>query len=123
MDAPKKIGVVGPCSAGKSALIAGLKERGYFAKHIAQEHSYIAEMWQKISNPDLLIYLDVSFEIALERRWMNWTRAEFEAQCKRLRHARSNAHFYLHTDPLSSNEVLKHVMAFLKDAGIEPDRS
>ena len=57
MDSPK-IGVVGPCAAGKTTLIAGLRNHGYTAKHIAQEHSYVPAMWQLLTNPDILIYLD-----------------------------------------------------------------
>ncbi len=56
------IGVVGPCGAGKSSLVAGLKAEGFLVRHIAQEHSYVPDMWKRLSNPDILIYLDVSYE-------------------------------------------------------------
>jgi dephospho-CoA kinase len=36
-----RIGVVGPCAAGKTTLVAALKNRGYEVHHIAQEHSYV----------------------------------------------------------------------------------
>jgi len=32
--------------------------------HIAQEHSYVPYMWKRITNPDLLIYLNASFEVS-----------------------------------------------------------
>ena len=54
------IGVVGVCASGKSTLIKGLKERGFNARHIAQEHSYVKDMWKRITNPDLLVFLDDS---------------------------------------------------------------
>ncbi|HUH98473.1 MAG TPA: hypothetical protein VLZ89_14000, partial [Anaerolineales bacterium] len=62
------IGVVGPCGSGKSTLIAGLEREGWRCRHIAQEHSYVPYMWQRITHPDLLIYLQASFEISTRRR-------------------------------------------------------
>ncbi|MBN1486515.1 MAG: hypothetical protein JW981_02660, partial [Anaerolineae bacterium] len=54
------IGIVGPCSAGKSSLARELRHRGYRVKEIRQEHSAVPSMWQRITNPDILLYLDVS---------------------------------------------------------------
>ncbi|MBI3737884.1 MAG: hypothetical protein HY258_02430, partial [Chloroflexi bacterium] len=67
------IGIVGPCGAGKSTLTAGLEREGFHCRHIAQEHSYVPSMWQKITNPDLLIFLNSSFEVSTRRRRLNWT--------------------------------------------------
>ena len=53
------IGVVGPCSAGKSVLARRLRARGFHVKEIRQEHSCVPDMWQRITNPALLVYLDV----------------------------------------------------------------
>jgi hypothetical protein len=36
---------------------------GYQARHITQEHSYVLDMWKKLVNPGILIYLDVSLTI------------------------------------------------------------
>ena len=72
------IGVVGPCGSGKSTLIAGLEREGYTCRHIAQEHSYVPSMWRKITNPDVLIYLNASFEKCTQRRKLNWTEADYE---------------------------------------------
>jgi deoxyadenosine/deoxycytidine kinase len=107
------IGVVGPCTAGKSTLIAGLRQQGYQVRHIAQEHSFAPEMWQKITHPDILIYLDVSYPVSLTRRSLNWSPKEYEAQQFRLRHARQNADLYLHTDPLTIPQVLETVLSFI----------
>lgn len=110
-----KIGVVGPCSAGKSTLVKGLQVRGYpDARPIAQEHSYVSDMWQRITNPDVLIYLEVSFENAQKRRWLNWSPEEYEEQLRRLEHARQHAQLHIDTNPLSVEEVLEVVMRFLE---------
>lgn len=108
-----KIGIVGPCGAGKSTLAAGLKKYGYEVRHIAQEHSYVATMWRKITNPDILIFLDVSYELTKIRRRLNWTEAEFAEQHYRLRDARQNANLYIETDPLTPAQVLQQVLQFL----------
>lgn len=107
------IGIVGPCAAGKSTLISSLAEHSIAARHIAQEHSYVKNMWQRITNPDILIYLDVSFLESLRRRPMNWDENEFIEQVKRLEHARQHADFYLNTDPLTPQQVFERVMNFL----------
>jgi deoxyadenosine/deoxycytidine kinase len=109
-----KIGIVGPCAAGKTTLIASLKQAGYEARHIAQEHSYVSDMWQRLTNPDVLIYLDVSYPLTLQRRKINWTIEEYEIQLERLRHARLNADLYIQTDGLEPQAVLEQVLAFLK---------
>lgn len=108
------IGVVGPCAAGKTTLIRGLRALGYQAKHIAQEHSYAPQMWQKIANPDVLVYLDVSFPLTIQRRKLDWTIQEYTEEVHRLRHARQHAHCYINTDDLSPEEVLHQVLAYLK---------
>jgi len=110
-----KIGIVGPCAAGKSTLVAGLKARGILAHHIAQEHSYVPAMWRKITNPDLLIYLDVSYESSLRRRHLDWTPAEYEEQLRRLAHARQHADLIVDTDHLTPTEVLAEVLRFLEN--------
>lgn len=108
------IGVVGPCGAGKSTLVDGLDARGYSTRHIAQEHSYVQDMWQRITNPDVLIFLQVSFEISQGRRPMNWNEAEYDEQQRRLSHALEHADLILDTDQLSIQEVLEQVLAFLE---------
>jgi len=108
------IGIVGPCGAGKSTLIERLDELGYTTRHIAQEHSYVRTMWQRITNPDVLIFLQVSFAVSQERRPMNWNVAEYEEQQRRLSHALEHADLVLDTDQLSIQEVLERVVNFLQ---------
>lgn len=107
------IGVVGPCGAGKTSLIDGLTSHGYPTRHIAQEHSYVKDMWQRLSNPDLLVFLNVSYEVSQRRRPMNWTVADYQEQQHRLSHAHEHADLYLETDNLSIQEVLEQVLAFI----------
>ena len=100
------IGVVGPCAAGKSTLVASLRSKGYIGKHIAQEHSYVKDMWRRITNPDILVFLDVSFEESYQRRKMDWSKADYEEQQSRLSHARQHANIYVDTSAHSIGEVL-----------------
>ncbi|MDD5369601.1 MAG: hypothetical protein PHQ40_10975 [Anaerolineaceae bacterium] len=111
------IGVVGPCASGKSTLIANLKKSGILARHIAQEHSYVADMWQRISHPDVLIFLDVSYSLSKERRSLDWSPADYSEQQHRLRHARQHADLYIDTDPLCPEEVIQTVLWFLNKPG------
>jgi len=110
------IGIVGPCKSGKSNLKNGLETHGYHTHHIAQEHSYSPIMWRKIVNPDILIFLDVSYEKTMERSGMKWTREEYQKQQKRLSDARKHANFYLLTDDLSEREVIQLSLNFLNSS-------
>jgi cytidylate kinase len=107
------IGVVGPCASGKSTLINGLTRRGYRTRHIAQEHSYVKDMWQRLTDPDILVFLDAAYLTTCQRRKLDWTEADWQEQQHRLRHARENADLYLDTDTLSAREVLERVARFI----------
>ena len=109
------IGVVGPCAAGKSTLIAGLTQLGYRTRHIAQEHSYVKDMWQRLTNPDVLVFLDASYPSTIQRRKLDWTEADWQEQQQRLRHARESADLYLDTDSLSAEQVLERVVEFVNN--------
>jgi len=108
------IGVVGPCGAGKSSLVAGLKHRGYLTRHIAQEHSYVPDMWRRLTNPDILIYLDVSYENTVLRRKLDWTFEEYSDQLHRLRHARQYADLYIDTNVMIFEDVIQFVDQFIQ---------
>ena len=109
------IGVVGPCASGKTTLVAALRSKGFYVRHIAQEHSYVRDMWKKMSNPDFLIYLDVSFEESMTRSGSTWTRSIFKNQVERLRHAFKHADLIIETDDLNPDQVLKIVMDKLSE--------
>ena len=108
------IGIVGPCGSGKSTLMAGLERRGYTCRHIAQEHSYVKTMWQRLTNPDILIFLQCSFENSTTRRKLNWLRADHEEQMQRLSHALEHADFVIDTNSLSPDEVLTRALEYLE---------
>lgn len=110
------VGVVGPCGSGKSTLVAGLERAGYACRHIAQEHSYVPYMWQRLTNPDVLIFLEASFAVCTQRRRLTWTEADYQEQLHRLSHARQHAHLIIETDSLSIHEVLDRALAFLGPA-------
>jgi deoxyadenosine/deoxycytidine kinase len=115
------IGVVGPCTAGKSTLIRALQGKYKVAlRHKAQEHSYVQSMWQRINPPDWLIFLDVSYPVSIQRKNLNWTEAEFQEQQRRLAHAREHANLYLMTDDLTPTQVVELVSEFLIQQGIAP---
>ncbi len=107
------IGVVGPCGAGKSSLVSGLKAEGYQVRHIAQEHSYVPDMWRRLTNPDILIYLDVSYENTVQRRRLDWTSDEHAEQQRRLSHARQHADLYLNTNSMTVQEVRDSALSFI----------
>lgn len=110
----RRIAVAGPCAAGKSEVVAALRALGYDARHVAQEHSYVPDMWQRVCKPDALIYLDVSYEAAKRRRITVDCPIDMENQRHRLRHARSHCELYIDTDPLTIEQVLVEVLAFLE---------
>lgn len=119
MDEDRKaiVGLVGPCKSGKTLLKRGLSSLGYPIKHIAQEHSFVQDMWEKIAKPDILIYLDVSFPVTLMRSSLQWHEGEYQEQLRRLTHAREHAHLIIHTDNLTPEQVLAQAVDFL--SGLE----
>ena len=121
-DRPKKkqapntplIAIVGPCVSGKSTLANTLKTQGYNARAISQEHSYVKDMWQRFTQPDVLVYLDVTIEAARQRRKISWGAERLDDQAERLIHARTHADYYLLTDGLSAEQVVARVIQFLE---------
>lgn len=114
--APLRVAVVGPCASGKSTLVAALKAAGYDARHPAQEHSYVKDMWQRLVDPDVLIYLDVSHEAYRRRRPKDDAGPEYlEMQRARLVHAREHADLVVDTSGMMAEEVWNQVAEFLND--------
>ncbi len=109
-----RIGIVGPCAAGKTSLTRRLRNLPYEIRHIAQEHSYVPDMWKRISNPRLLIYLDVSYENTIRRKQLNWTMEEYLEQLHRLSHAREHADLIIDTNNISEDEVCTIALKFIE---------
>lgn len=101
-----QIAIVGPCASGKSTLAAQLRQVGYQARQIVQEHSYVPDMWQVVSQPDILIFLDASFNTCSRRKSLDWGESDYREQRQRLAHARQHCDIYVQTDSLEPGEVL-----------------
>ena len=112
-----KIGLVGVCGAGKTTLTAGLKAYYQNVRQIAQEHSYVPDMWQRLVNPDVLIFLEASYPVTLQRKPFNWTEKEYREQIHRLRHAFKHADIHINTDRCSPDEILDIALAFIAELG------
>lgn len=116
MTAPDRplIAVVGVCASGKSTLAAGLRALGWNARQVLQEHSYVPYMWQRITNPDILIYLDCTLDTTRLRRknpdFPDWMHAN---ERHRLRHARAHCDLYIATDDLTPEEILARALEFV----------
>ena len=54
-----RIAIVGICASGKTTLVRGLREAGYDAYNVAQEHSCIHDFWNK-HHPDVLVMIDAT---------------------------------------------------------------
>ena len=114
-NSPLRVAVVGPCSAGKSTLSPSFTSAGYEARQPAQEHSLVPDMWQRITRPDILVYLDVSYRAArLRRPHIDGGPERLDDQHFRLIHARSHCDYYLDTSELTPLQVRQAVLAFLQ---------
>jgi shikimate kinase len=113
-----KIGIVGPCAAGKTTLERNLVPLGYDAHAIGQEHSQVQTMWREITNPDVLVYLDATLATICARLDVNWEQSYIDEQNHRLAHARAHADFTLVTDELSCEQVAARVIEFLDSVSV-----
>jgi hypothetical protein len=86
---------------------------GISARHIAQEHSYVPDMWLRLTHPKFLVYLHVSYLVSKHRRKLDWSEGDYLEQVRRLAHARQNATLYIDTDPLDPQDVLDVVVSQL----------
>jgi hypothetical protein len=78
-------------------------------------------MWQRFVRPDVLIYLDVSYETARQRRRISWGPEWLAVQRRRLAHARQHCDLYIPTDHQMAEAILAQVLDFL--SGQEPNLS
>ena len=113
------IGITGACGSGKTTLAARLAQHGLRSRAIAQEHSFVPAMWQRLTHPDVLVFLDASFETCTRRRQLNWEPWEYQEQLRRLEHAAQHADLHVDTDRLTPEQVLQ---AVLDGLGLEARR-
>jgi chloramphenicol 3-O-phosphotransferase len=75
----------------------------------------VPDMWRRITDPDLLIYLDVSMDVGAQREGIDapssWWPAEREI---RLAHARQNCDLYVDTTSLTPEQVYARVRSLLE---------
>ena len=115
-----RIAVVGACASGKSVLVSRLCALGYDARQCAQEHSYVGDMWQRLSRPEVLVYLHVSHSVLRRRRRVDFNEDYLQEQLRRLEHSRRHCDVYVDTDDSGEDEVLAKVIAELDDLGLRP---
>jgi len=96
-------------------LVKALRECGYDVKEIMQEHCAAPAMWRQLTNPDVLVYLDVALQVAALREGLarpsSWWQEERDV---RLIHARQHCDLYVDTTNLSPQEVFERVLKFLE---------
>lgn len=115
-----RVVVVGPDAAGKSILVERLRALGYNARCCSQEHSYVPDMWRRLSRPAFLVFLDAHLETIARRRTIDWGQERLDVLHARLAHARAHCDLYLPTDDLTPREIVERVRAALGAVGIEP---
>lgn len=113
-ERPLRVAVVGPCASGKSTLIAALEAAGYEGRHPAQEHSFVPDMWQRLVDPDVLIYLDLNYEALIARRPTFGQPEHLEQEKQRLAHALAHADLVVDTSELTAEEVKECVLSYLR---------
>lgn len=62
-------------------------------------------MWKQLTDPDILIYLEVSYAMTIQRRKLDWSLDEFDEQIRRLADAKEHADIVIDTDSLTAEEV------------------
>lgn len=107
-----RIAIVGVCGSGKSTLERKLRELGFEAFSVAQEHSYVRELW-RAKNPEVVVYLDANLSTIRRRGHATFTRLLLEEERKRLAWARQKADLYIKTDRLTPDQVVGIVLDFL----------
>ena len=66
-----------------------------------------------IAQPDLLVYLDASFQTCCRRKDLNWRQPDYKEQLLRLAHAKDNCDILVQTDGHSEASVLDEVLSRL----------
>lgn len=113
------IKVVGVSASGKSTLVTHLRQAGYNARAVSQEHSNIATLWQQFDRTNLLIYLDSDLDSQRQRRSdVTWEASNLQTEQAYLAHARDHADLRIDTSALAPEMVWRIVQLFLQQQGI-----
>jgi len=113
--------VAGVSAAGKTTLVAALRQLGYNARPVAQEHSEVPDMWQRIRPPRWLLFLDADLPAQGARRPdVNWSEPWRRTELERLEHARGHADLLIDTSSLTADGVLRQAVRFLRLNGVQP---
>lgn len=114
------IKIAGISASGKSTLVKNLRQYGYDARPVSQEHSQTPDMWRRIRPPALLIYLHIDLATQRERRPdVTWDEVWLQIEEERLTHARQHADLILDTRGLSAQEAFMEALTFLQSQGFE----
>jgi deoxyadenosine/deoxycytidine kinase len=109
----RTIVVVGPCAAGKTTLVDALREHGYRAYAVAQEHSVISDLWKR-RNPDVLISLDLDLEEVRRRRSPSWSSDIYARQHERLQPAFAASDLHIDTGEHDIETALRMSLELLE---------
>jgi hypothetical protein len=114
-DTPRIV-IVGVCASGKTVLANTLRQHGYNARSMAQEHSFVPGMWRAHGQPNVLICLDAGPATINARLGRNdFDEAMVAEQRCRLADARAYCDLHLPTDDLTEAQVQERVLAFLRE--------
>lgn len=112
-QSPLRVAIVGPCASGKSTLVAMLRQHGYEAYVVAQEHSVVPGLWNH-QHPDRLIALTTDLKTIRNRRGSEWPEAIYRAQIERLRAAYQAAGLVIDTGRTSKRAAVQLSLDFLR---------
>lgn len=108
-----KVAVVGGCASGKSTISARLRDLGYDAYVVGQEHSDIPDLWRRQS-PDRVIFLETSLDAVRERRGRSWPEWLFHRQRERLEPARAGADVIVNTERASVQDSIEAILTTIE---------
>ena len=96
-------------------MVEALREMGFEAYSVAQEHSAVADLWNH-QLPDYLVFLDVSLDEVRKRRdnprWPGWI---YDLQTARLAPARDRANLVVDTSGADLSTVIQRVSTVVSE--------
>ncbi len=110
--------VVGICAVGKSTVVEGLRDRGFAALEVPQEHSQVPYLWAR-NRPDAAVYLDAEYRVVKARR-SYLTAERVQRQRELLAYARSRADIRVDATHRGVVEILEEVQDKLGLLGVAP---